>query len=600
MNQAAVEEVSAQFQVENASAPETLITEHLDLWTGAIVSKGTSGRGSSQKYELYGIKKLRELILELAVRGKLTPQDPRDESASESLKRMAEERLRLIKEKKIRKPNPVPPIGEMEKPFSLPPGWEFVRWGDMAFWALGSGFPKSAQGESGGEVLFAKVSDMNLPGNERYIVATTNTVSYETASKIRAKVHARGAVVFPKIGGAIATNKRRIITRPTAFDNNCLGLIPSVGISTEYLFMLLTAVDLTAYQSGTSVPALSQSVLELIVSALPPLAEQHRIVAKVDELMTLCDQLENQTEQSLDAHATLADTLLDALTHAQSTAELAENWQRLETNWDILFPTTLAGERAIDKLKQTILQLAVMGKLVPQDPSDEPASELLKRIAAEKEQLIKDRKIKKQKPLPPITSHEELFQIPEGWEWVRFFDVNTVKSELVSAVDFPMAKQIAPDSIEKGTGRILCERTVSEIGAKGPNNRFYRGQILYSKIRPSLNKVVIAPYNGLCSADMYPVICHAHSAFMLQYMLSEPFLRQVRLAENRVKMPKLNLESLGQFLVALPPLEEQKRVVSYMEALMALCEQLKQRLQTAQKTQQKFTDAIVSTSLSEN
>ena len=143
---------------------------------------------------------------------------------------------------------------------------------------------------------------------------------------------------------------------------------------------------------------------------------------------------------------------------------------------------------------------------------------------------------------PPEIKLEEIpYQLPNGWEWVRFFTVNIVKSELVSAKDYPLEKQIAPDSIEKGSGRLLGHRTVEESGARGPNNRFYKGQILYSKIRPSLNKAVIAPYNGLCSTDMYPIETLVDASFMLKVILSEIFLEQVRQAENRVKMPKLNL-----------------------------------------------------------
>jgi type I restriction enzyme S subunit len=216
----------------------------------------------------------------------------------------------------------------------------------------------------------------------------------------------------------------------------------------------------------------------------------------------------------------------------------------------------------------------MQGKLVPQDPNDQPASELLKEIEAEKERLIKEGKIKKSKPLPEIKSEEIPYEIPASWQWVRFFTINVVRSELVSAKDYPLEKQIAPDSIEKGSGRLLYHRTVEESGAKGPNNRFYKNQILYSKIRPSLNKAVIAPYSGLCSADMYPIKTFVAVNFMLKSILSEMFLEQVRQAENRVKMPKLNLDSLGIFLIPLPPLAEQRRIVAKIDELMARCDEL--------------------------
>ncbi|HFR6536424.1 TPA: restriction endonuclease subunit S, partial [Shigella flexneri] len=234
-------------------------------------------------------------------------------------------------------------------------------------------------------------------------------------------------------------------------------------------------------------------VLNSCLFALPPIAEQERIVEKVSSLMSLCDQLEQQSLTSLDAHQQLVETLLGTLTDSQNTAELAENWARISEHFDTLFTT----EASVDALKQTILQLAVMGKLVPQDPNDEPASELLKRIAQEKAQLVKEGKIKKQKPLPPISDEEKPFELPEGWEWCRIGNIVNIKSELVSPKDYLNLYQVAPDIIEKGTGRVISKRTVKESGVKGPNSRFYKGQIVYSKIRPSLSKVFLAEYNGL-------------------------------------------------------------------------------------------------------
>ena len=150
----------------------------------------------------------------------------------------------------------------------------------------------------------------------------------------------------------------------------------------------------------------------------------NRIVAKVDELMALCDQLEQQTESSLSAHQTLVETLLNTLLNADQNS-FDPAWERIAQHFDVLFTT----EHSIDQLKQTILQLAVMGKLVPQDPNDEPASVLLEKIAAEKEQLIKDKVIKKQKPLPPISEEEKPFELPVGWEWVTLSDVHAIVTD---------------------------------------------------------------------------------------------------------------------------------------------------------------------------
>ena len=193
---------------------------------------------------------------------------------------------------------------------------------------------------------------------------------------------------------------------------------------------------MSKYQVGTSVPALSQGTLELIPIGIPSIDEQHRIVAKVDELMVLCDQLELRSESQLTAHQTLVEALLATLIDSTDADELAQNWARLSTHFDTLFTT----DASIDALKQTILQLAVMGKLVPQDPSDEPASALLERIAAEEAQMVKEKKITKEKPLPAISEDEKICNLPEGWVKCRLNDI--IK---ISSGDGLTSKQMAND-----------------------------------------------------------------------------------------------------------------------------------------------------------
>ncbi|WDJ99235.1 restriction endonuclease subunit S [Xanthomonas campestris pv. incanae] len=346
-----------------------------------------------------GIKKLRELILELAVRGKLVPQDASDEPPSELLRRIAEEKARSGNQKKTKF---LAEITDDEQPFAAPNSWVLSRLGYVGDWAVGSGFPTQEQGLTDQSIPFCKVSDMNISGNERFILAAKNSIDETTASRLRVNVHPAGTVVFPKIGGAIATNKRRLLVKPTAIDNNCLGLTPNGNLSSDYLYLLLSSIDLTRYQVGTSVPALSQGVLADIIVGVPPLAEQHRIVAKVDELMALCDRLDARQADAESAHAQLVQALLDSLTQARNAEDFAQSWQRLAEHFHTLFTT----EFSIDTLKQTLLQLAVMGKLVPQDPCDEPVSELLKQIAEERARLVAEGKIRNPKVHPAISDEE--------------------------------------------------------------------------------------------------------------------------------------------------------------------------------------------------
>ena len=256
------------------------------------------------------IDALEQTLLQLAVRGLLVPQDPTDEPASALLQKIRAEKDRLIATGQIKQGKPLPPITDEEKPFALPVGWEWQTLSDIGTWAIGSGFPHEAQGREGLPILFAKVSDMNLPGNELEIVRTNHTIDDETVDRLRINVHQAGTVIFPKIGGAIATNKRRILVRPTAIDNNCLGITPSAGMSTSYLFLLLSSIDFTAYQAGTSVPALSQGTLGQILVGLPPLAEQSRIVTRVTALRRLCADLRQRLAEREAVQARLAEALV--------------------------------------------------------------------------------------------------------------------------------------------------------------------------------------------------------------------------------------------------------------------------------------------------
>ena len=586
------------------SPAEKLITDNIDIWTSAIKKRGSQGRGSSNKTELYGIKKLRELILELAVRGLLVPQDPNDEPTSVLLEKIAAEKEQLIKDGKIKKQKAFPEISEDEKPFELPRGWQHVRWSNIAYWAIGSGFPTIEQGKYNEEILFAKVSDMNLKGNEKYIKTTVNSISLSTANRIKAKIHSKGTVIFPKIGGAIATNKRRILLKNSAIDNNCLGLTPYSGLRTDYLYLILSAVDLVKYQAGTSVPALSQSVLEQIITALPPEAEQPRIVAKVDELMALCDQLEQQTETSLSAHQTLVETLLNTLLNADQNS-FDPAWKRIAQHFDVLFTT----EHSIDQLKQTILQLAVMGKLVPKDPNDESASVLLEKIAAEKEQLIKNKVIKKQKPLPPISEDEKPFELPDGWEWCSLQSLITImdagwspacppepspsddiwgvlKTTAVQSMEYRefenkvLAANKEPRSqYEVKVGDILITRA-------GPKNRV-GVSCLVQNTRPKLmisDKIIRFHLVEMGMSERYLSLC-LNAGATAEYLEST----KSGMAESQMNISQDKLKSAP---IPLAPNNEQFLIIKKVDELMALCDELKVRLQESQTTQLHLADAM--------
>jgi type I restriction enzyme S subunit len=588
-------------------AVERLITDNLDIWASAVKTKSAAGRGrgrgNGKKIDLYGIKKLRELILELAVRGLLVPQDASDEPASELLEKIAGEKAQLVKEGKIKKQKVLPEIGEDEKPFELPVGWVFSRLGGAGYWAIGSGFPKNEQGLDGESILFSKVSDMNLAGNEKYIQTTVHTVSKETAARLKLNIHTDGTVIFPKIGGAIATNKRRIIIKPTVIDNNCLGISPANGISTDYVYLYLQSLDLAKYQAGTSMPALSQSTLELIVFGLPPLAEQHRIVTKVDELMALCDQLEQQTEAGISAHQTLVQTLLGTLANTTERDGFTQAWARIAEHFDTLFTT----EWSIDQLKQTILQLAVMGKLVPQDSNDEPSCTLFEKLSAKRDQWINENidsnpecKTMSRK-LGKLTEPSLPFPIPKSWSCVHLIQLsqllvdchNKTAPYVDSGIPIIRTTNIRDREFHFEGIKYVNEETYEYWSRRCPPKS---GDIMFTREAPMGEAAIIPEGVKWCLGQRTMLIRPMHGYVSEKYLLlalTEPHLLE-RASEHAIgsTVKHLRVGDVENLNIPLPPFEEQKHIAAKVDELFSICESLKTQLNTAQSTQIQLADAM--------
>ena len=392
-----------------------LITEHMDIWATAETPKTNGGRGRGKNgngQSPHGMKKLRELILELAVRGKLVPQDPNDEPASLLLEKIAKEKARLIKEGKIKKQKPFPKIGEDERPFGLPVGWEWTRLGNVIEFVNGFAFKSSDFSNTG--VGIVKIGDIQ---SGKIVTASMSRVDKAVVADLDDSLMVNKGEMLIAMSGATTGKLGFNTTSEVFYINQRVGKISPYCFQIRFLYYPLTTkiAENLAKSMGSAIPNLSTAQIKDIVFALPPLAEQHRIVAKVDELMALCDQLEQQQTDNNATHQTLVETLLATLTNAADQREFAEAWERIANHFDTLFTT----EQSLDHLKQTILQLAVMGKLVPQDPNDEPASILLEKIAREKARLIKDGKIKKQKPLTVIAEDEMPFKLPKGWHFIR-------------------------------------------------------------------------------------------------------------------------------------------------------------------------------------
>ncbi|MCU8063387.1 restriction endonuclease subunit S [Shewanella sp. SM55] len=613
--------------IESAPTSENLITTHLDIWTTAIEQKSSAGRGSSNKFSLYGIKKLRELILELAVRGKLVPQASREarnspnyEPASVLLERIAAEKAQLVKEGKLKKQKPLLEIGEDEKPFELPNGWEWAFFGDICEIERG-GSPrpiKSFITEESNGLNWIKIGDTEIGG--KYIT--------KSAEKIRPEGLTKTRQVFP--GDFLLTNSmsfgRPYITKiEGCIHDGWLRISPPKPLDKNYLFSLLSSPfiirSFKKSAAGAVVMNLNADKVKETIIAVPPTEEQHRIVAKVDELMSLCDALEAQTEASIAAHQTLVETLLNALllplpqtaanTASQSDASLEpqpftnsfdKDWQRVAEHFDTLFTTSAS----IDTLKQTILQLAVMGKLVKQDPNDEPAAKLLARIAKEKAQLIKEGKIKKQKPLPAITDEEKPFELPNGWEWCRFGAVFIdLKYGTSQKSDYGIDGQavLRIPNVVKGFVCIEDLKYSKLTNKEKEDLRLLSGDLLFIRSNGSLGIV------GNCTVVDRDLEDFAYAGYLVRTRLPLEFVSPKFIAlvmkttdiRDQIEKPirttsgvkNINSTELGQLIFTMPSLTEQHRIVAKVDELMALCDQLKARLSDAQTTQLHLTDAIV-------
>jgi restriction endonuclease S subunit len=317
---------------------------------------------------------------------------------------------------------------------------------------------------------------------------------------------------------------------------------------------------------------------------------------KLERLMSLCDALEAKGQLEATQHVQLVSTLLATLTDSETPAQLTENWQRIATHFDLL----LDRPEAVDALEQTILQLAVRGLLVPQDPQDEPASELLKKIRAEKDKLIAQGKIKHDKPLPPIAEKEQPFELPSGWEWVRLDDIadNRLGKMLDKAkntgkrypylrntnvqwrqIDLDDIKEISLEASELEEFRLLPgDLLVCEGGYPGrcaiwnePDREMYFQKALH-RVRPrggiAVELIAITLETDSKSGNLE----HHFTGATIKHFVGQ---------------------ALGRYLIPLPPLAEQSRIVTRVAQLRRLCADLRQRLAASQSTQAHLAEALV-------
>ena len=516
-------------------------------------------------------QQLKNAILQMAVQGKLVPQDPNDEPASVLLERIRAEKERLIKEKKIKREKnpsvifkgadntPYEKIGDevrsLAVPFDIPDGWVWVHPTDIGFFGSGK-TPAPDQLSKFGTIPYFKVADMNATGNEVYLCNSNSFLKLPNSMKLFSK----GAVVYPKNGGAVFTNKKRILGQDSLVDLNTGSYTPFSQMDEKFFYYLFSTVDFQKYYKGTALPTVDMDAVQEIVWGLPSLAEQKRIVTAIELTLPLIDKYEE--------------------THSQLS--------RLQNS----FP---------EALKKSILQEAVQGKLVPQDPSDEPAEALLERIRAEKQRLIKEGKIKKDKHESVIfrrdNSHyekrgpeevcidEEIpFEIPENWAWCRASSLGTMirgrgikRTETVAQgrpcirygeiyttyeTSFDSAVSFVPETLDKD-----CLH-------------FSSGDVVFTltgENKVDIAKTVAFLGEGQIAAggDLAFWTHHGMNPLYLVYYMASPYCIELkrRTATGDI-IVHISTSKVGDFLVPIPPIKEQNRIVSAIEQLFAVASTL--------------------------
>lgn len=491
-------------------------------------------------------QELKSSILQLAIQGKLVEQRPEEGTGEELYQQIQAEKKRLIQEGKIKKEKPLPEIAEDEVPFEIPESWRWVRYSElmnsMSTGPFGSMLHKSDYVQNG----IPLVNPANIV-NGRITASNKMMVSAETAKRLESYMLQTGMIIMGRRGemGRCAVVGRQ--ENGWLCGTGSFFMMPTCHMYVHYISMLFSTPCAKGYLSGASVGTtmnnLNHKILSDMPVPLPPLAEQKRIVAKIEELLPYLDRYEKA-------------------------------WNRLE-EFNRRFPADM---------QKSILQMAIQGKLVEQRPEEGTGEELYRQIQAEKQALIKAGKIKKEKPLPEIAEDEVPFEIPEGWKWVR---LNTISEAIV---DCPHS---TPHYIDLETP--YCTIDTNCINEKGEIIKWrYVEATTYSiriaRLAPQKDDIIYTREGSICRAAILPDgknICMGQrvmlircatgvfSLFLQRILMAPTVICSLTEKQKGIGAKHINVSDVCNLFIPLPPLAEQKRIVARLEEILPLCERLK-------------------------
>ena len=520
-----------------------------------------------------GVSKLRELILQLAVQGKLVPQDENDEPANILFDEMIEEKNNLIKAGKIKK-SKISLMDKNEAPFKIPVLWKWVRIGDSMNLVNGRAFKPTDWSTSGLPIIrIQNLNNLNAP---------FNFCDFEVDEKFH--IHDNDFLISwsgtPGTSfGAFIWNRGDAVLNQHIFRTELFGGAYQ-KVFLKYAINALLDEMIAQAHGAVGLQHITKGKLENLLIPLPPLAEQRRIVAKVDQLMALCDELEARQKKKHEARTRLNSAALSKLTTAPDG--FMKNWQRINDNFDLLYDAP----ETVGELRKAILQLAVMGKLVAQDENDESASMLLEKIKAE-------RVVKKAKKLPPIKKNNALYLLPKEWEWVMLGEIaeiamgNSPPGDTYNEIGEGVPLINGPVEFSNGA----FGYTIKSKFTTKPTKFCEKGDLLVCVRGSTTGRTNIAAFEACIGRGVAAIRSKVHQPYINYFILS--MRQKIYDLGTGSTFPSISQHHLVTFLVPLPPLAEQRRIVARVDQLMTLCDELEAKLARQQKDGAGLMEAVV-------
>ncbi|WP_051605772.1 restriction endonuclease subunit S [Polaribacter sp. Hel_I_88] len=549
-------------------------------------------------------KELKGLILQLAIQGKLTAnwrEENKDiEPAFELLKKIKIEKENLIKEKKIKKEKLLSKVKKEELITNLPNNWETVRLGEIGDWGAGSTPLRSNSSFYGGKINWFKSGELN---NSVMDYESKEKITELALEKTSVRLNNPGDVLIAMYGATIG--KTGILKVKGTTNQAVCACTPFSCITSLFLHLLLKGLKDTFINQGEggAQPNISRVKIRTQVFGLPPLEEQKEIVKVVETLFKEVAQLEQLTVERIGLKEDFVTSALHQLTANKANQE----WTFLQDHFKSFFNETTN----IKKLRETVLQLAVQGKLTADwranNPNTEDASQLLKRIQEEKAQLIADKKIKKEKALPPITKDEIPYELPEGWVWCRLGTVtDIIAGASFKSGDFNKKGGVKCIKITNAGVRNFVETDdylPDGFNELHPNYLIKKGDLILALTRPYIKdglKISICPSaynNSLLNqrvASIRSMTKEIYHPYIFSFIQSPKVLNYYKSKfDGKSQQPNMKMGDITDLLISLPPLEEQKTIVEKVNALMCLCDALAQEVEQSQEHSEMMMQSVL-------